>query len=250
MQAPSPDKPKSDPFELLPAILILGFAGGFFDAYTYVARGGVFCNAQTGNLILMTLGICGGEGIRALRYLIPVAFFVLANIVGDITYRAAKKRAEKKGIGSEEGRFLYQSAILATETAILTVVGFIPVTFPALLPNALISSVAALQYHAFRDMNGVALSTVFCTNNLRLLSSHLFTAAADKDKLSLKKAGYYILLIALFIAGVTAGYFLTVWAKQYAILSVSALFVLLGLGIFLGRRNNKRLSDGTEKEVL
>lgn len=74
MQAPSPDKPKSDPFELLPAILILGFAGGFFDAYTYVARGGVFCNAQTGNLILMTLGICGGEGIRALRYLIPVAF--------------------------------------------------------------------------------------------------------------------------------------------------------------------------------
>lgn len=42
MQAPSPDKPKSDPFELLPAILILGFAGGFFDAYTYVARGGVF----------------------------------------------------------------------------------------------------------------------------------------------------------------------------------------------------------------
>lgn len=189
MQAPSPDKPKSDPFELLPAILILGFAGGFFDAYTYVARGGVFCNAQTGNLILMTLGICGGEGIRALRYLIPVAFFVLANIVGDITYRAAKKRAEKKGIGLQEGRFLYQSAILATETAILTVVGFIPVTFPALLPNALISSVAALQYHAFRDMNGVALSTVFCTNNLRLLSGHLFTAAADKDKLSLKKAG-------------------------------------------------------------
>lgn len=250
MQAPSPDKPKSDPFELLPAILILGFAGGFFDAYTYVARGGVFCNAQTGNLILMTLGICGGEGIRALRYLIPVAFFVLANIVGDITYRAAKKRAKKKGIGSEEGRFLYQSSILATETAILTVVGFIPVTFPALLPNALISSVAALQYHAFRDMNGVALSTVFCTNNLRLLSSHLFTAAADKDKLSLKKAGYYILLIALFIAGVTAGYFLTVWAKQYAILSVSVLFALLGLGIFLGRRNNKRLSDGTEKEVL
>ena len=132
----------------------------------------------------------------------------------------------------------------------MTAVGFIPVTFPALLPNALISSVAALQYHAFRDMNGVALSTVFCTNNLRLLSGHLFTAAADKDKLSLKKAGYYILLIALFIAGVTAGYFLTVWAKQYAILSVSALFALLGLGIFLGRRNNKRRSDGTEKEVL
>ena len=249
MESDSPEKKKSDPFELLPVVLVLGFAGGFFDAYTYVARGGVFCNAQTGNLILMTLGICGGEGIKALRYLIPIAFFVLANIVGDITYRAAKKRAEKKGIGLQEGRFLYQCAILATETVILTVVGFIPVSFPTLLPNALISSVAALQYHAFRDMNGVALSTVFCTNNLRLLSGNLFSAAADKDKLSLKKAGYYTLLIVLFISGVTAGYFLTVWAKQYAILSVSLLFMFLGLGIVLGRRK-KNSSDGTEKEVL
>lgn len=109
MQAPSPDKPKSDPFELLPAILILGFAGGFFDAYTYVARGGVFCNAQTGNLILMTLGICGGEGIRALRYLIPVAFFVLANIVGDITYRAAKKRAEKRASAQRKDDFFIKA---------------------------------------------------------------------------------------------------------------------------------------------
>ena len=108
MQAPSPDKPKSDPFELLPAILILGFAGGFFDAYTYVARGGVFCNAQTGNLILMTLGICGGEGIRALRYLIPVAFFVLANIVGDITYRR-RNAPKRKGSAYRKDDFFIKA---------------------------------------------------------------------------------------------------------------------------------------------
>ena len=30
--------------------LLLAFAGGYLDVYTYVCRGGVFANAQTGNM--------------------------------------------------------------------------------------------------------------------------------------------------------------------------------------------------------
>ncbi|MEF9840560.1 MAG: DUF1275 family protein, partial [Lachnospiraceae bacterium] len=30
---------------------ILAMVGGFLDAYTYLCRGGVFANAQTGNLV-------------------------------------------------------------------------------------------------------------------------------------------------------------------------------------------------------
>ena len=33
--------------------LILAAAGGFLDAYTYISRGGVFANAQTGNIVLL-----------------------------------------------------------------------------------------------------------------------------------------------------------------------------------------------------
>ena len=32
--------------------IILSVVGGFLDAYTYIARGGVFANAQTGNIVL------------------------------------------------------------------------------------------------------------------------------------------------------------------------------------------------------
>jgi uncharacterized membrane protein YoaK (UPF0700 family) len=45
--------------ENLPTGLLLAGAGGFLDAYTFVGRGGVFANAQTGNIVL--LAVAAGE---------------------------------------------------------------------------------------------------------------------------------------------------------------------------------------------
>jgi hypothetical protein len=39
--------------DTLPTGLLLACAGGFLDAYTFVGRGGVFANAQTGNIVLL-----------------------------------------------------------------------------------------------------------------------------------------------------------------------------------------------------
>jgi uncharacterized protein DUF1275 len=39
--------------ETLPTGLLLAGAGGFLDAYTFIGRGGVFANAQTGNIVLL-----------------------------------------------------------------------------------------------------------------------------------------------------------------------------------------------------
>ena len=48
---------------------LLALAGGFLDAYTYICRGGVFANAQTGNIVLFSLHLCQMEerpyGLRA-----------------------------------------------------------------------------------------------------------------------------------------------------------------------------------------
>ena len=35
--------------------IMLALTGGFLDAYTYITRGGVFANAQTGNIVLMAI---------------------------------------------------------------------------------------------------------------------------------------------------------------------------------------------------
>jgi len=55
---------------------LLAFAGGFFDSYTYIARGGVFANAQTGNMILLAIQLEQGQFMNALYYLIPITAFV------------------------------------------------------------------------------------------------------------------------------------------------------------------------------
>ena len=217
-------------------VLVLGFAGGFFDSYTYVARGGVFCNAQTGNLLLMILGLASGRGVISFRYLIPVAFFVAAVLLEHLISRIVSRHIRRKGQNPDTAEFFYLLAALVTEILFLTAVGLIPVSFPDILPNALVSSVAAMQFNAFRTMRGIPLSTVFCTNNLRMFSGHVFSAVADHDKSSLKKAGKYVLFIACFLAGVAAGYFLTVWTMQYAILFISALFALLCLWALCTRR--------------
>ena len=62
----------SDSF-LLGAILAL--AGGFLDAYTYLCRGGVFANAETGNIVLMGIKLANGSFLQAAYYLVPIMCF-------------------------------------------------------------------------------------------------------------------------------------------------------------------------------
>ena len=39
--------------EAFRTVLFLSLSGGLQDAYTYLGRGGVFANAQTGNIVFM-----------------------------------------------------------------------------------------------------------------------------------------------------------------------------------------------------
>ena len=56
-------------------IFFLTLSGGFQDAYTYVMRGGVFANAQTGNIVLFATNMLSKEWSKALGYLIPILAF-------------------------------------------------------------------------------------------------------------------------------------------------------------------------------
>ena len=55
----------------------LSISGGLQDAYTYLARGNVFANAQTGNIVLLSQHIADGDLASSIRYLVPLTFFAL-----------------------------------------------------------------------------------------------------------------------------------------------------------------------------
>ncbi len=48
---------------------LLAVTGGFFDVYTYLCRGKVFANAQTGNMVLLGISVSQGQWLAALQYL-------------------------------------------------------------------------------------------------------------------------------------------------------------------------------------
>ena len=57
--------------------LLLAIVGGFLEAYTFLSRGGVFANCETGNLVMLALYLAQGQVLRALTYLPPIlAFFI------------------------------------------------------------------------------------------------------------------------------------------------------------------------------
>ena len=55
---------------------LLAVVGGFLDAYTYLLRGHVFANAQTGNIVLLGLSAAQGEFLKASYYLLPILAFL------------------------------------------------------------------------------------------------------------------------------------------------------------------------------
>ena len=66
--------------------VILAIAGGFMDAYSYLARGQVFANAQTGNMLLFGVSLASGQFQHALHYLCPVLAFGLGIFLAEFVH--------------------------------------------------------------------------------------------------------------------------------------------------------------------
>ena len=63
--------------------VFLSLSGGLQDAYTYLFRGKVFANAQTGNIVLLSSNIMDGQWDRVLHYLVPLCAFALGVLVAE-----------------------------------------------------------------------------------------------------------------------------------------------------------------------
>src|SRR5260370_26132058 len=71
--------------------LLLAFAGGYLDAYTWIVHG-VMANAQTANLIFLWVYATAGEGARALHFPPPIAGFMACVGVAACLRRAIGER--------------------------------------------------------------------------------------------------------------------------------------------------------------
>ena len=100
---------------LLTASFII-LSGGLQDAYTYLCRGKVFANAQTGNIVLCSAYLFDGQWRHSARYLIPVLSFLLGIFAAECIHRHFKYTEKVH----------WRQMIILAEIALLFAVGFLP----------------------------------------------------------------------------------------------------------------------------
>lgn len=210
--------------ESLVLSLLLSFSGGFQDAYTYVVRGHVFANAQTGNIVLMSTDFFSGNWLRGLGYLLPVTAFALGVFIADNIRYFCSKRIKAVN---------WRQIILIIEIIIMLAVGLLPESLNT-LANIMVSFSCAMQVQAFRKVRGNSYASTMCIGNLRSGTYALSHFLRTKDKEILKNAMYYFSVILAFAAGAGLGGILCTVFEQYgqqniwiscAVLTVCALLM-------------------------
>ena len=185
------DKHKSDTL-ILGALLSL--SGGFQDAYTYVLRGNVFANAQTGNVVLMSQHLMTGEFRTALHYLLPIIAFAFGILAAEQIAHEFKKL----------DIIYWRHIILIIELVVLTVVAFLPeaLNTPA---NVLVSFSCAMQVQAFREVKGHSYASTMCIGNLRSGTESFSKYLRTRDMTQIVDSLYYFGIILIFAIGAGLG---------------------------------------------
>ena len=136
--------------------LLLTLANGFLDAHTYLARGGVFANVQTANVIFGAIDTSERKFVLALAHLWPL----LAFIVGVALASHIKS-------GRVE-RFVPRPLLwtMAVQVLALAIIGFVPASAPHSYVTVPISFLAAMQIGLFRNIGDLVYLPVATTGNL------------------------------------------------------------------------------------
>lgn len=197
----------------------LALSGGFQDAYTYNTREGVFSNAQTGNVVLMSQCFMEGKWQQGIRFLFPLFAFMLGVLVAENVQNKFQHTMHMH----------WRQGILIMEIGLLAVVGFIPQNHN-LIATSLVSFACAMQVQSFRRLGGNVYATTMCIGNLRSGTEALSLFIRNRKKEHLKKVEYYFGVIFIFAVGAGLGGVLSV---QYGIrviwLSCVMLCVSFGL---------------------
>lgn len=201
----------------LETAVLLTLCGGYLDAYTYFVRGGVFANAQTGNIIKLGIQLVNGNFETCLRYLIPICAFVSGVIIAMLIRIVMEKR----------DIHLIRRGVLIVEIITLSIVAFIPAEEEYnLIANTLVSFACAMQMAAFTSFVNQPIATTVSTGNLRKCVEYLLKGMISHKSEDFKNAGIYFLIIVLFISGVVFG---TLVSEHLAAKSVLIAAVLLAL---------------------
>ncbi|MBE5039878.1 YoaK family protein [Ructibacterium gallinarum] len=197
---------------------------GFWGAYTYLLRGNIFCNAQTGNVVLMGLALGSGKWRDGLYYLVPISAYILGAFVSEFFPNPLKRHFCVR----------WDTALILIEMAAVLGLGFLPETAPVQIAQVVINFIASMQYNTFRQAEGVPMATTFATNHIRQIGVGLakefhrrHTANKDHREKLVKHCGMLFFFAAGAVIGTVFCHFLIGKAIWITIVPLGVIFVTL-----------------------
>jgi uncharacterized membrane protein YoaK (UPF0700 family) len=205
---------------------VFAIVGGFLDAYSYLARGGVFANAQTGNVVLFGVRAAAGNWTSACRTLPSI----LAYICGVAVARVLRVRPQKR---------IFRATLIcqALELFVLVVLLFFGRFLSDLWAVSLIAFSAALQNTSFSNIGPWQFNSAMTTSNLRnAVSGWVQIALGERDPKLRGQAIIGSTISLCFVAGALLGGVCTLRLPAYPLLPA---IVLAAAGTLLTVRERK-----------
>ena len=212
---------------------LLTLSAGIMGAYTFNLRGGVFCNAQTANVVLMAIAFGAGNWSEGCYYLIPISAYLAGAFLSEILPSPVRRF----------GFLRWDTYLVAFECVALFAIGFIPLSWPHHLVQVLVNFIASMQYNTFRQAEGIPMATTFCTNQLRQVGVGFAKMLRKGDRDGLHRALFFLGMLGCFFAG---GVLSTV--ASHLLFAKAIWLNLIPLGIVLVRLVRADLVE--EKELL
>lgn len=174
---------------------LLSAVGGFLDAYSYLLMGGVFANAQTGNVVLLALSLLELPATTFLKFLFPILAFMVGVALAEAVRNIGALQTRSRGV----------LGVLGFEVLTLAGLGF---AAPALSPwmvNALVSMVAGVQASSFKKVRKSPFATTMVTGNIRSATELLVRFILHRDRSAFVQARTYLLIVGAFVVGACVG---------------------------------------------
>lgn len=173
----------------------LTIAAGMMGLYTYNLRGGVFSNAQTGNVVKMSVAFGKGNIREGFYYFIPFLAYIAGTVISEILPEKVKKSHFVR----------WDTLLVGVEIITLLIIGFIPFTWPDQIVQVIICFLCSMQFNTFRQAEGIPMATTFVTNHVRQIGislARIITHHDQEAEARQKLVKHARIILAFFMGGV------------------------------------------------
>ena len=174
---------------------LLIMSAGWFGAYTFILRGGVFCNAQTANVVLFAIALGQREWLRAAYLIIPISAYFAGAFFSEFLGKSVKKL-----------HFLrWDTVLIGIEIIVVICLGLLPKEAPDQICQVALNFICSMQFNTFRQVQGVPAATTFVTNHIRQVGSFTAKYVRHRDPAIAERIRTHGSLILCFVCGGIAG---------------------------------------------